>query len=247
MKSIIVLLALGMSLEAIAAEEGTILASAHGPFEKFNHCLIEDGHTTIKISNGFGNNLTERSTVFHSTEGIKTLSTPALAGIGSRFFRWFPTQTEYKTRGDENTLIPYFKEGLENLHNDSEASDELRAQTDFFCNQLALDFRILGKFRVDLKIGDKVFADELFFKRTQNSFSNTKVEGTYSVPESFESKVKDLIYENGKFSFTIHVVEGEQEYDSLFEGTINNRNELKGKAFVLPDRSLLGEFTGAKL
>lgn len=240
---LLMILGLGLSLELTA---GSILASKEGPFEKFNLCTVEDGHSTISIGFNSGHKLIERSSLYLSTQELKDLSLPAIAGIGRQFFRWFPTQTDYNVRGADGSLVTYFSEGLKNINNDSHAALELRTQVDKICDQVT-DFRILGEFQVDLKIGRKVFADKLVVKRTNGSFRNAQIEGSYLVPDSFESKIKDLKYTDGDFTFIIHVKEGTQEYDAIFEGKLNRKDELSGNAFVLPERKLLGSFTGRRL
>src|SRR5690606_26565240 len=105
------------------------------------------------------------------------------------------------------------------------------------------DFGIIGEFQLDLKIGNRVFIDYLTVERTALGH----IKGKYIVPNSFESGINNLQYNDGDFSFTIHVKEGNDDYQAIFEGVINDNGEVTGKAFILPERAPLGEFTGKKL
>ena len=103
--------------------------------------------------------------------------------------------------------------------------------------------RMLGKFQIDLKIGNRVFIDYL---ETQRG-SNGKIEGRYIVPNSFESPITKFKYSEGNFSFIIRVREGAQDYEALFEGFISDVQVLEGRAFILPHRQLLGTFNGLSI
>jgi len=104
----------------------------------------------------------------------------------------------------------------------------------------------LGEFNVELKIGDRVFIDQLRLKRSFSNLNYPSVTGTYVVPGSFESNVTNLIYDTGIFSFVINVNEGNESYDAIFEGRFTDENIFKGKAFTLPERNLLGQFQGTR-
>jgi hypothetical protein len=117
---------------------------------------------------------------------------------------------------------------------------------DHICDDSVKDFRILGYFQIDLTIGDHIFEDRLRIARSNGVFGGAIIEGVYSVPNSFESKIQKLNYTDGVFSFQIRVQEGEDDYMAIFEGTLDERDQIKGSAFVLPERTLLGVFTGRR-
>lgn len=74
-----------------------------------------------------------------------------------------------------------------------------------------------------------------------------KIRGSYLVPNSFESKIKNINYKDGKFSFIIRVQEGSDDYKAYFEGHLDKNEQLHGKVFILPSRKLLGTFSGRRI
>jgi len=217
-----------------------VVVSKSGPFLKFNSCEVRSNQTTISIGSSLGNYLKEATDHLINSSELLNLAEIALKSAGNRYYRWFNSQTDYFIRNSTGHLVPYYSRGFSNINNNSDAAFYLRQKTDQICDKVN-DFKLLGSFTLDLKIGDRIFEDKLLVHR-----KNGSIFAEYIVPNSFTSEIRDLSYLNGKFTFTIHVKEGDQEYDAAFEGTINQRGRLEGRAFVLPDRSLLGTFTGKK-
>ena len=103
-----------------------------------------------------------------------------------------------------------------------------------------------GEYQIELEIGGRIFLDRLILIKTSPSGTPTTYNGSYIVPDSFESKVLEFKVEKGHFEFKIHVVEGDDDYYSLFKGEITNL-KIKGSAFILPSLQLLGHFNGSLL
>lgn len=246
MKSKISLIGIGMGL-MFNASAGEILASKEGPFESYNRCSLSHAKGTLEIRNGLRTKIIETTKIFVSLKDLEELAIPAIAGVAREFYRWFPTQTDYSVRGADSSLVNFYAVGFRNINNESNAAQELISRIDHICNEELTDFRILGDFRVDIKIGSKVFEDKLTIKRIVETFMEPKIEGVYLVPDSFESKIQNLNYKDGEFSFTIRVQEGDDDYKATFEGKLDFDNKLEGKAFILPDRKLLGTFTGKRI
>ena len=228
-----------------AAED--ILASKEGPFNNYNYCSLTHDRGTLEIRNGSRSKIVETSMINVTLKDFEELAAPAIAGKGREFNRWYPTTTNYSVRGANEVLEKFYSHGFFNIINDSSAAQELMLKIDDVCSTQLNDFRIIGKFQVDLKIGNRVFEDKLIIKRTNETFMGAVIEGTYEVPNSFESKVKDLNYKDGIFTFTIRVREGDDDYKTSFEGTLNQDGHLEGKALILPARTLLGTFTGKRI
>ncbi|MBK25278.1 MAG: hypothetical protein CME70_14885 [Halobacteriovorax sp.] len=239
MKSITigVTLFVGLNLGLFASE---VLIGKSGPFANFDRCEVTKTKTTLSIGSSHHNQLIEVTNLETNADEILKYSNAALKAAGNRYYRWFNTQTDYNVRNTSGQIVPYYSIGFSNINNDSDAALYLRQKTDQICDKVN-DFKLLGSFTLDLKIGDRIFKDKLLVQR-----SNGSVVAEYIVPNSFASKIKNLDYKNGSYTFTIHVKEGEQEYDAAFEGTIDEQGKLKGNAFFLPDRSLLGSFIGKK-
>lgn len=225
---------------------GDLLAVKEGPFENYNRCSLSHGIGTIEIGHGFNFNITETSRVNNSLRDLEILATPAVAAASKESYRWFPTQTDYAVKNNNGRLVNFYSVGFKNIYNESNAAQELISLIDQTCNRELADFRILGEFQVDLRIGNKVFADKLIVKRTSSTYGPI-IDGLYIVPNSFESKIENLNYNNGKFSFTIHVLEGDDDYHAIFEGSLSQNDILKGQAFILPNRIPLGSFTGKRI
>lgn len=101
---------------------------------------------------------------------------------------------------------------------------------------------LTGEYRVNLDIEGRVFVDELILSKDDAG----KYIGVYKVPGSFESEVLEFKREKSKFQFKIHVIEGNEDYHSLFTGEIA-KDGLSGSAYILPTMKLLGTFKGEKL
>ncbi len=239
MKSILFSTSLLLSMiNGISASE--VIISKSGPFDNYDRCEVSVKSATLYAGSSHGNQLVESTAININSPAVLKLGSKALLHAETPYYRWFQTQTDYKVRSSSGHLSTYYSRGFKNINNDSSASLLLREKTDQICDDLK-EFKLLGSFILDLKIGNRIFKDELIIHKKYNL-----IFAEYIVPNSFTSKINDLNYKNGKFTFTIHVKEGNEEYDALFEGTINNHHELKGKAYILPKRSLLGTFTGQR-
>lgn len=111
-------------------------------------------------------------------------------------------------------------------------------------NEVQTDYS--GEYQIELEIGGRIFLDRLILIKSSPSGSPTTYSGSYRVPDSFESKVLEFKVEKGHFEFKIHVVEGDDDYYSLFKGEITNL-KINGSAFILPSLQLLGHFNGSLL
>lgn len=234
---------MGLAFNALSND---ILAEKEGSFEKYDKCSLSKSIGTLEAGHSSRAKLIQTSKYYDDFYDLDGLVRPVLAGVGRNFRRWSPTQTYYRIKDTLNNLSVFYAVGFLNVPNQAIESVELISKIDHICDQQLNDFNILGEFNIDLKIGNKVFADKLVVKRTKD-FWRLNIDGTYIVPNSFESKLEKLNYEDGKFSFTIHVLEGEDDYKAIFEGFLHASGELEGKAYVLPERNLLGTFTGNKI
>lgn len=235
-----------LSLLIVSKLAAQPIARKSGGFKNYDQCSIEAQVGYIEIGNGYTNHLKERSAHYSSTEEFLTLSMTALLEASRPFYRWSGTQVDYLVLNSSQELSPFYSNGFRNITNSSEESSELKKRIDQICDNELIDFKILGEFNVELKIGDRVFIDQLRLKRSFSNLNYPSVTGTYIVPGSFESNVTNLIYDTGIFSFVINVNEGNESYDAIFEGRFTDENIFKGKAFTLPERNLLGQFQGTR-
>lgn len=222
------------------------LAIKKGPFKKYHKCTLLKSSGTIEISNGLTYKLIETSDYHQSLYDLENLVMPAISGIQTRTHRWYPTQTDYLIRNSRGSLINFYAKGFTNISNESIEAEVLINRIDKICNNQLSDFNILGHFEIDFKVGTKVFKDKLIIRRIEE-FNGANISGSYIVPNSFESKVQNLNYKNGDFSFIIHVQENEDDYKAVFEGFLHSNGKIEGKAFILPNRKELGIFTGRKI
>lgn len=222
-----------------------VLASKEGPFKKYNKCALTDTTGTLEIGNPFSYHLLETSSHYDYFYDLEGLVRPAVAGAQARPRRWYPTQTNYHIRNSRGSLVKFYALGVTNIDNDTTEAKTLKNKINDICDNQLNDFNILGEFQIDLQIGNQIFKDKLVVKRTQELYG-IAIEGVYIVPGSFKSKITKLNYKNGTFSFIIRVQEGEDDYRAVFEGFLNADGQLKGKAFILPEREELGVFTGKK-
>ena len=222
-----------------------ILASKEGSFDKFDRCALSIDVVnlnktvgTLEIKNGSKISLKETSIINRSPEKLERFALPALEGAQGQYYRWFPTQNDYKVRNKDNKLENFYSSGFINIDNNSVAAQDLILEMDSICDEQINDFRMLGKFQLNLEIGSRVFNDQLIIEREEGNFSGPIVKGRYIVPNSFESQIKTLTYEDGQFSFIIRVQEGNQDYQAIFEGSLNREGQLEGKSYILPERKL---------
>lgn len=242
-KATLLLLGLFITNSAMTQE---IFASKDGPFERFTDCKVSKDKGTIEILDHQGNLLSESTNLRVPLSRFYALAPAAIKGIESNFLRWSPTQTNYNIIDSDGALVPFYSFGVRNRVNKSEAAKELMSTIDRICDQSLQDFKVIGNFQIELKIGNNFFLDQLEVKRSVDSFFTPYVEGRYIVPNSFESKIKSLNYLNGTFSFTTTVTEGEP-YEVLFTGVIAGDKITNGKAYILPNHNLLGEFIGRRI
>lgn len=229
---------------------GKVLASKSGPFEKFNYCSIEKERGHISLTGPSGLQMSEETEIEPSSLFSKSLSKAAIEGAGRTTYRWSVTQTDYFIfgyEGDEGDLVRFYANGFQNVENKSQASAQLITEIDHFCDDILNDFKILGDFAIELHIGNDVLLDSLSIKRNHDLFIGTTIKGIYSVPNSFQSRIENLNYINGKFIFVITVKEAGQEYKASFEGSFQSDNEITGNAFILPNKKFLGTFKGARI
>jgi hypothetical protein len=223
-----------------------IIASKTGSLTKYSKCMIKDGKGIIEISDFQTNTISESTTLYNTFYNIKKLAPGAISNIEPQRYVWSVTQTDYFVSNEFDQLVNFYSYGFTNIANNSYESDIIVEQIDKVCSSLN-DFKIIGKFQLSLKIGEKVFIDELIIERKTHYNEAPYLTGTYSVPNSFIADIKDLTYNNNQFSFTIRVQEGDADYEAFFEGTFSDRNIFKGNSFVLPQNSLLGVFEGKRI
>lgn len=235
---------LSLASQTTMAQE--LLAQKGGTFSKFNRCSIFENRVELQINLQNGK-MIESTKLANSQNIISKLSDAAITSAARATYRWLTMQHDYHVRGSDGNLAKFYAFGFETISNNSTEALALIEYIDQVCDQHAEDFKLLGEFQVDLKIGDRVFADQLIVERDSPTDSMARVRGKYIVPNSFESKIKEVNYRDGVFSFQIEVKEGSDEYDALFEGEISSNGELSGAAFVLPARSILGTFTGKRI
>lgn len=222
------------------------IAMKSGGFKSYEKCSIESQIGHIEIGNDYTNHLIERSSHYSSTEEFKNLSTAALYEVSRPFYRWSGTQVDYYVLNSSQELSPFYSNGFRNIINSSKESIELKKRIDQICDNELFDFKILGEFNVELKIGNRVFIDQLSLKRSFSNLDYPSVNGVYIVPGSFESRITKLVYDTGIFTFVINVNEGNESYDAIFEGRFTDVNRFEGEAFTLPERNLLGQFQGTR-
>jgi hypothetical protein len=220
------------------------LVKKMGASAKYENCSVYEKYGVIELYSGSKSKFTQRSEILTPID-LNMSEDIAIEGAGRPFYRWSNMSMNYFVRSSSGDLKRYYAHGFENIVNNTPEAKYLIDITDKYCDKVIRDFDFLGNFNLNLKIGDRLFVDELIVDRKFAGHFQTSVQGKYIVPGSFESKLSKINYDGKSFSFVIHVVEGEDDYKAIFEGEIIN-NKLNGKAFVLPDRNLLGEFTGER-
>lgn len=232
---------------AHTATAENILAQKKGSVKRYAQCSLSESHGTIQINDSLNRyHLSETSRYQHDFYDVERIVTPAIKGIEGMYYRWNAIQTDYLIKDDNDSLIKFYSFGLTNIINKTPQARTLIEDIDRICDFHLRDFSIIGEFQIDLQIGNRVFKDSLIIQRDEGFFG-VHVKGIYSVPNSFNSKIKSLNYKDGRFSFTIRVQEGEDDYEAKFEGILNSSSELKGRAFILPSNEELGSFTGKRL
>lgn len=169
---------------------------------------------------------------------VDEISKQILEGAQAPFYRWNNLQRNFYVIDHQNQMKVFYAKGYKNILNKSQEAEKLTQKINNMCDETKSNFTLLGKFQIDLIIGTKIFNDILIVNENA---------GQYIVPNSFESKIKSLKFENGLFHFIIRVQEGEDDYEAYFEGEIDSSKSIKGKAYILPNKDLLGEFTGFEL
>ncbi len=226
-----------------SAMANDLIATKEADSNLYSTCTISSHEISRVQSLGDDRYATETTPHHYDLQSLKDHSADLIAGISRRFYTWNSTQVRYHVANSANELVEYYASGFENIRNTSPYLTGSLETINDMCENFARDFRFLGKFQIDLKVGDRVLIDYLEVERS--SFGNFI--GKYVVPNSFESAISDLHYQNGDFRFTIHVQEGDQEYDALFEGHISETFLITGEAFILPARQSLGTFTGRRI
>lgn len=220
-----------------------IIASKHDNSIYYSSCLIEPTVVTRVKNIGRNRKAIQATTHGQNLNDLISSSSSLLSSISGGHYRWSPIQTDYYIANVHNELTLFYAVGFNNINNESELLTKSLNTIDQLCDAVALDFSIIGEFQLDLKIGNRIFVDYLNIERTPLGH----LKGKYVVPNSFESAIDNLQYENGSFSFTIHVKEGTDDYHAVFEGLIDENDRVIGKAFILPERKPLGEFTGKRI
>lgn len=223
-----------------------VLAEKKGPFEKYDKCTLSEYSGSLELKLNRHYHLIQTTKYENPFEDLTHSFSLAIDSAKPPRRRWFPTQINYYLRGESGKLSRFYAFGYENIENEAHEAKVLINQIDAICDFQLEDFSILGRFKLDLKIGDKNFEDVLIIKRNHTEFG-AQISGTYIVPNSFEAKIKDLKFIDGKFSFKIRVREGSDDYEAIFEGFLNSEDELSGSGYILPSRKLLGHFTGNRL
>ena len=214
------------------------IAKREGVSGTYSSCSLTKNSRTLSISE----DIRETVSLEVPYKEISSLSDDAINNRGIMLYRWSSIQENYFVNGER-----FYAYGLESIINESTSSKELISIIDEACERDIDDFRIIGHFTFSLKIGRKIFQDKVEIS-LRKGYANrySIVRGNYTVPNSFTAKIFDLNYESGSFSFKIHVLEGDDDYIALFEGSFLSKNKLRGKAFILPSRKELGSFYGER-
>lgn len=217
-----------------------------GAFHKFGKCSLSEGSATIEILTGPTTKISETTLLNESLEDLVTLSDEAIRQAGREFYRWSGTQSDYLAQNSQGGLKTFYAYGFKNISNDSSEARALITRLDQICDRESFDFKILGDFELALTMNGQTLIDKISIKRRSENFGYSIIEGSYIVPNSFESKIENLNYQDDRFSFEIRVREGNEDYMAKFEGYFNDRNHFSGHATVLSTNELLGIFTGAR-
>lgn len=217
-----------------------LIASKTESYYNGYECLIYNDKVSLEIGSNSKFHIKETSTDVVDTNDIKASAPSLLKHKKQATYRWSPHQINYSVQNAQSDLEIFFSIGYSTVLNSSPEADYIVNTIDYLCDVDLFNFQIIGKFQIDLQIGNTLFKDQLIVQRTK---------GKYIVPGSFESDLESLKYDNGQFEFTIHVQEGNDDYIALFKGSIDDQSSphhLAGKAYILPDMKLLGEFTGSR-
>lgn len=220
---------------------GPIIASATGPFQNYTGCEITKNSVIYKMEK-----LVETKYTRTDSESLMRLAPKAIAGIQNTYYRWFISQTDYNITNEAGDLLAFYSFGVKNTDNNSSEAKELIENIDTICTNSFSDFKILGEFVINLKIGNQILIDELIIEKNVGSFGIPSVSGKYIVPNSFTSKISNLQYTNGQFSFDIRVQEGDEDYYLTFIGSFEGDNKISGNAKMLSNGEHFGSFTGER-
>ena len=224
----------------------TLVASKTGDFDKFRTCTLYNDAGVISYSEGIDVNLEQTTQIPRPfIQFPSDFSKIALDAASSPRFRWAIGQTDYNLSLDGKTSKTFYAEGFRFVSNHSQEALMLRQEIDHLCEDRLDDYKIIGDFFIYLKIGEKLFEDELIIKRVNENFG-TRVRGDYIVPNSFTSNISKLRLKDNQFSFVIRVKERNDDYEAIFEGKVNSQGELEGSSYILPERKLLGHFTSKR-
>jgi hypothetical protein len=229
------------------SEANTHLASKRSLSNEYDYCHITKNTVTREISHNQSGKLVETTILNSSLNNLRKDSQTAIDNIQRDFQSKFSANEIYRVQNSTGNLDIFFSRGINEVQNSSNESKNLIKLIDSICEKKALDFKIIGDFNIYLKIGNTKFIDSLSIFRKSNPYMKPGISGKYTVPNSFSSNLSTLDYRNGKFSFVIRVIEGSQDYFSVFEGSMIDKDNLSGKAYTLPDRKLLGHFTGRRM
>ena len=218
------------------------VASKQGGHERYDICHIADNYGSLTITDRAGH-LVEKTAINTDELNIRVLAPNALAAAKPPVYRFLNQQTDYKVINSNSQLEAFFAVGAITIENPSSEATTLVATIDQLCDNVLQSIRILGEFQIDLKIGDRVFADQLIIKRLDSG----NIRARYIVPNSFESKVYKIAYDGEKLSFVIRVQERGEDYEAIFEARIDEKGILTGDAYILPERQHLGSFTSKRL
>lgn len=225
----------------------SILAKKSGPFDGHDKCLItKEGYQMSLGEEHASNQFISRREKKVDSLLFKKLGKEAIKHKQSPYYQWALFQANYLVTNGSN-LVVFKSEGNININNSSKEARELISQMDLICKKGEQDFRLEGLSKISLKIGERIFEDFLNIEIKTDTSLYPVIVGKYIVPDSFKADIKKLRYLNGKFSFEIRVIEGEDDYFALFEGHIQEDLTINGKAFILPGKEILGTFEGQRL
>lgn len=229
----------------------TLLTSAYGEVfiagkestqGLYETCHIAENYGVLSISDPAGE-LVEKTTIDTRELDIRSLAVNALAGARPVNHRFMDQQIDYKVVNSNLDLEIFYSIGFRTIGNSTPEAAKLVTTIDHLCDNVLQSIRVLGEFQLDLKIGDRVFADQLIIKRLDSG----NIHARYIVPNSFESKVYKMAYDGEKLSFVIRVQERGDDYEAIFEARIDENDILTGDAYILPERQHLGSFIGKRL
>lgn len=229
----------------------TLLTSAYGEVfiagkestqGHYETCHIADDYGVLLISDRAGH-LIEKTAIDTREFNIRNLATKALAEAKPPSIRFTDQQIDYSVINGDLGLEVFYAIGLTTIGNSSPEAAKLVTTIDQLCDNVLQSIRVLGEFQLDLKIGDRVFADQLIIKRLDSG----NIHARYIVPNSFESRVYKINYNGENLSFVIRVQERGDDYEAIFEARIDENGILTGDAYILPERQHLGSFIGKRL